>query len=216
MEFETRRRSPTHLATVITDPAEFYANDPQSTDLVSAALIVLSTAVASTLGTLYAMSLVLGRFPATVRAFAFLGSAVSILSGLFGTVLVWIAVSGTLYLLSATFSDTGDFRDLVAAVGWGFVPALFSALIGSGAAIYVFSHLSLPAVGEGVAAALRSAGDDPLIVFANALGVVFTLWQGLIWFFAVKHVRALSTRETVLTVAGPVGVAVAWSLQTLL
>jgi len=216
MEFERRRHSPTHLTTIVTDPAEFYARDPQSTDLVSAALIVLATAVASTLGTLYAMSLVLGRFPSTVRAFAFLGSAVSILSGLFGTVLVWIAVSGTFYLLSAAFTDTGEFRDLVAAVGWGFVPALFSALLGSGAAIYVFSQLSLPTVGDGIAATLRSAGDHPLIVFANALGVAFTLWQGVIWFFAIKHVRALSAREAALTVAGPVGVSAVWTLQSLL
>jgi len=197
---------------VIVSPSKFYKNDQRATDLKWSFGIVLATALASILGSIYAFTQVIDTFPSAVRAFAILGGLVTLFEGIFGTFLVWFAFAGTFYFLSMPFGGNGDFRDLLAAIGWGFIPSGIGAFIGSVSAIYVFSQVPLRPVGEGLTQATQATESNPWLVLANVLGVPFAVWQGFLWFYAVKSIRGLSSREAIITVAGPVAVSISWSL----
>ena len=58
--------------------------------------------------------------------------------------------------------------------------------------------------GQAATQYIQQINSGPLVTLAAVLGIVFTLWSGLLWTFAVKHARQLSTRNAAITVVLPV------------
>jgi hypothetical protein len=63
----------------------------------------------------------------------------------------------------------------------------------------------------------QSAIDSHLAVrITVVLGLLFLIWQLVIWVFAVKHARDLTTRGGVISVAIPVGLYLLYRIYNLL
>lgn len=142
--------------------------------------------------------------------------AVGGVAGLSAMFLVWFVYSGVIYFVSTFFGGDGDFRITMRLVGWGFVPLIFSGTIGFVALYVVLQGVSPPESVRNVQAFVTRISNTPTMRVIRAAGVVFVLWQGLLWVFATKHARDIDTKEAVLTVALPTGLTLVWSVYQIL
>jgi len=136
-----------------------------------------------------------------------------------GTLIVWVILAALFMAISAiAFDGSGDFSQLLAYVGWGFVPAIINSVIGAAINFYAFQDITVPSVEDpqAIQAWVQSVQNDPLVLTASVIGIAFTLWQAFIWTFAVQHARDISLREAAITVAIPTVLWIGWQVVNLL
>ena len=174
--------------------------------------ILLLVGVIGILGALPSIRATAAMLPPEAQSFAAISYVVAGVSAIVGTFLRWLVYAGVFHALSSVLYDAeeGSFRDTLALTGWGFLPAIGAAIVASVAAFVVFSGTTFPSDPAAMAAFARELQNRPELLVANLLGIVFLLWQGLLWTFAVKHGRGLELREAAITVAIPVALAVLW------
>lgn len=125
----------------------------------------------------------------------------------------WFIYAGVFYLLSLFFEADGSFGAVFKLVGWGYVPSIFSAAV---TAVAYFFFLSGDALGspEGFAAVAQNPLNGPILWALSLVGVVFTLWQGALFAFAVKHGRNLTMKQAALVVSPVIVLSVGGSIFT--
>jgi hypothetical protein len=197
----------------LTDPDGFFAEQADDPDWVLPALIVLSGGIFGAAGSYFLFSFAAAGIEGTAMT-------VSIAIGV-GTALVipfvlWLVYALVFYGISAVFDGEGSFGETVILTGWGYAPAVIGSFASMLAFYYAAQSVPPATTFQEFAQIQGQIQSHQFLRWTNALGLVLTLWQGVLWAYAMKHARNLSLRDAALTVALPVVVSVGFTINSLL
>jgi hypothetical protein len=203
--------------TVLTNPDGFFARASDEPSLVPPTLVVLTAGLFGAIASVPALRAVQRGLPPEAQGFSSILLVFGVVGGFVGTVAVWVLLTVAFHVVSAIgFDGEGGFKRLLAFVGWGHVPAIFSAAVGALVNFYVFGGRSVPSDPQRVQAYVQQLRNQPEFLVAGLVGLAFLGWQAFIWTFAVKYARDVTLREAAITVAVPVGIYAAWQLYNLM
>jgi len=206
------------IDTLVTDPDAFFRDRSEWPSWKGPVLIVTLLAiigVASSIIQIRATSELMSNmmteagagdgFQTIFQAFQLAG----VILGFVFTYVLWALWAGIFYGVSALLDGNGGFGTTMKLVGWGFVPSLLGSVLSLFITVYRFEieGFNPPPPNAGPQATqqfMQSLSSGPLVVLSAVLGFVFTLWAGVLWAFAIKHARQLTTREGAISVALPV------------
>lgn len=203
------------MRTLFTDPDEFFAERAPEPTVKYPVAVVLLVGFVDVLASIPVLQMTIRAMPGAPGTFSSLAYVSGIVGGFVGALLVWVAHAGAFHIISdVVYDGSGSFRDTLAVTGWGFVPAIFAGLVSAVVAFVVFGDATVSGVsGAGeVQAFVEELQNRPEFLLASVLGIVFLLWQGVLWAFGVMHVRDLTLREAGITVAIPVTIALLFRL----
>lgn len=202
------------MLSVLTDPNGFFASrveDPQS---LRAATVVLAVSV---IGALSGYLVIQRLFSGLPQDVAFAGTIATIFAvggALVAPFFLWGLYSAVFYVFSLAFDPGGSFKTLAAFTAWGFLPSIINELIGLVLVYVVLGQVQVPTTAEGAAGFQARLVQHSLYRLSIAIGIVFSLWRGFIWTFAVKHARSLSLRESAIVVGIPVAISILFTVVT--
>ncbi|WP_255195836.1 Yip1 family protein [Halorarius litoreus] len=197
------------------NPDEFFRQRADDPGMLPPLGILLLIGIIGAAGSVPALQATFAALPQEAQAFSFVGYISAGVGAIVGPFVRWLLFAGAFQIISAVLYDaeTGSFRDTLALTGWGFVPAIFATIVSAVVAFVVFSGIAFPADPQQIQPFIRELRNRPEFLVASLLGIVFLLWSGFLWTFAVKHVRGLSQREAAITVGIPVAIALLWRLS---
>lgn len=135
------------------------------------------------------------------------GTLFAIANALLGPFIGWVIIAAVLHGLSALAgADRGDFAGTFRGVGWGFVPGMIDAAIRLVASWFALQQLATPIPVQSFVTRFQST---TIMQATVAVSILVTLWQGVIWTFAIQHSRGLSKARAAAVVALPVLVPLA-------
>lgn len=202
--------------TVLTDPQAFFADRGDDPGLRGPALVVLVVGVLGLLSAVPTLLLVLRGVPPAARGIVGVGLAIGAVFGLVGPFVVWLLYAIVFYALSMVFGGEGEFRELFALTGWGFLPRVLGAAVSAVVLFVVVGSVSAPESAEAMRAFQQQLQSHPLVRASTVVGIGISLWSGYIWTHAVATARNLPVRRAAATVGLPVAVSIAWSVLGLL
>lgn len=200
---------------VFTDPDRFFRETADDVKLTHPLGIVTTVGILTMASTVVLMSRVSRAVTSEVGAFTALGGVIGAIGGFVGVYIMWVIYSALFHGLSSVFDGEGPFRRTMILTGWGFVPAIFASLVSLVILVVALQGVSFPSNPEQIQPFVQRIKRRPIFLVGGILGIVFTIWQGFIWLFAVKHARNLSLQQAAITVGVPVGISVAWKAFTL-
>ena len=132
--------------------------------------------------------------------------------------IVWGCYATVFYILSIPFAETGSFRQTFILIGWGFFPRILNEILLTGFVIFVVNRVDDPSYATTPYEYLVQIQYHPLLSIPIAIGVVLTVWglPDLIWTYAIKHSRGVSTQQAAAIVSIPVGVSLILSIGEIL
>lgn len=200
---------------LITNPNSFFETTVDSFTLSHSFVIVLLTGLV-----LFTVPVIIVTWGAANLAgglanFAYLGMIVSGLVYFISLFVMWFVNTGIFYTVTLLFDGEGDFRTLLQYTGWGYVPTLASAVLISVTVYHLVHQFPSPESISGMVAFQQKLQTNAIYFNIKLIAVVFELWRGFLWVFAVKHARNITQRQSVLTVAIPVILSVFWNLGNL-
>lgn len=204
------------IRNVLVDPNRFFEEFSEDPELLRPALVVLVAAIANVASGFYIANKMWQAQDGNLALVLAVGGVVGTVTGLVGVFVVWLVYSAVFYLLSSYFDGTGRFRDTVKFVGWGFVPTIFAGLLSSLVTIYALHGVTFPDDPQQMSSFVRQVQNSPLFVASGVSRIVFILWQGFLWAFAVKYARDIELRESAMVVAVPVLLSILWTVYNML
>lgn len=193
---------------LLTNPEAFFAERSEEPSLLGPAVVVLLVAAIGAVGSYPVLKATVGALPPEAGPLVTVIQVIGAVVGVVVTVVVWALYAVAFHAIAAVaFDGNGRFRDALALVGWGFVPALFGSVVSGVANFLVFSGVRFPNDPARIQSFVQDLQSRPEFLVAGILGIVFLLWSAFLWTFAVRHAEDIGLREAGLTVAGPVAVA---------
>ncbi|WP_435194162.1 Yip1 family protein [Natronomonas sp. EA1] len=188
------------------NPDAFFRERAENPGLVPSVALLVLVGLVGVAGTLPALQATIDALPQEAQAFGTISLVVGSAFAFLGPFVRWVLYAAAFHVLSSVVYDAerGSFRDLLALVGWGFVPALLAAIVSAVVATVVFSGVTFPSDPQQVAQFSQQLRNRPEFLVASVLGIAFLLWSAFLWTFAVKHVRDLTMREAGVVVGVPV------------
>ncbi|MFB6133878.1 MAG: YIP1 family protein [Halanaeroarchaeum sp.] len=198
------------MITVLFEPDRFYHELPRDAPGIPA-LIVLISGLVNTLGTAF---LIAASWSTITSAGPFVTSTylLGLVYKVGGGFVTWLLYAGAFHLISLAFGGDGEFRTVVAYVGWGFIPIILAGLGNAIVIGYVTWETRFPSDPTQLGPFVHQLTDGSLFATLELVGLALSLWSGLLWIFGVKHARNVSTRQATLTVAIPLSIGVLWNL----
>lgn len=123
--------------------------------------------------------------------------------------ILWGCYSLAFYVLSIPFGGTGGFRQTFILIGWGFFPRIITEVLYTIFFIYVGLQMPNPDIRLNSYEYLVELIYNPVLTIPIAVGIFLTVYTipDLIWTYAVKHSREISTKNAFIVVSGPVAVS---------
>lgn len=196
---------------LLIDPDGFFDRQVEDDGFLGPATVVTAVGLAGIASPLVVLEAMLQGLGSEAGYFL-VGYGIGLVGTFLGPFLEWMLLSLGFYAISTRFGGRGPVRRVVRLVGWGFVPASMAGLVMTGAMAHTVSRITTPTDPEGALNFVRLVQSAPTVRLAIGVGIVFTVWSGLLWVFAVKHARNLSVREAVPTVAIPLLAVIGWRL----
>ncbi|GGL30337.1 hypothetical protein GCM10009037_12540 [Halarchaeum grantii] len=203
---------------LLTDPNGFFAakEDAEEWGLLRPALLVAATGVVGAASAYLMTSLVVSALPEDAQGVgAFIG-VVGALGAFVGTVLIWGVLAVVFFALSALFDGEGSLKKTLAYVGWGYLPQLLGSVVSLALTYVGLRGLTPPSDASQYQAFVQQLQQRPIFLVSTAVGVVFLLWAGFVWTFALKHARDLDVRQAAISVLVPVGLYALYQLSSYL
>ncbi|MFC7226907.1 YIP1 family protein [Salinirubellus salinus] len=202
------------MIALLTNPDAFFEARHESPSLLGPALVVTLVGLAGVVGSYPILQATLTALPAEAGAFVTAIQVFGAVFALVATYVIWLLYAVAFHVVgSVAFDASGEFRTTLTLVGWGFVPAVFGAIVGAGANFVVFSGVRFPQDPQAVQSFVQQLQSRPEFLVSGLVGIVFLLWSAFLWTFAVRHAESLGLREAGLTVAGPVALALVLRLN---
>ena len=194
---------------LLTNPDRFFRRRAEDDSLVRPALVVTALGLLGGLSAIPVLQATFGAMPDEASAFAGLAYVLAPVGGVVGAYVRWLLYAGAFHLISSyAYDGQGPFQRTLSATGWGFLPGILGAVLTGILTFYALQSMTLPTDPAQAQAFARQLTRQPLVLLSSGLGILFLLWQGFLWTFAVKHVRGIELREAAITVAVPVAIAV--------
>lgn len=134
------------------------------------------------------------------------------------TLLMWVVFAALFFGISWLFKGTGSFKRTLEVVGYGYLPTIFSGIIGAVIMYQFVATAQIPYLTDPTELAevvRRWIVENPMMRLSSLIGILFMLWSANIWVFGMKHARNLSIRNAVITVAIPIAAYLAYSVWQL-
>jgi hypothetical protein len=144
-----------------------------------------------------------GSLPSNANSFTSIMIFFIAIIALIGTFGLWIILTGIFYLISSVFNSKGSFKRTLEFVGYGFVPLIFSSILGFLASYISLSSLSAESLKQTLV-------NNPLSLISQIFGIICILLSANIWVFALLHARNMSTKNAIITVVIPIGLYLFW------
>ena len=204
---------------ILTNPDKFFeAKREEEVSLKLPALIVLIIGIISGIGAYFmgglTAEMLSGTLPPEAQGFiSFIAISGAIAAVIF-SLIFWVVFAAIFYLISCIFKGEGKFKRTLEFVGYGYIPMIFSGIIGAIFIYYIVSTAQIPVVTDPtmIGKALEPLMKSPMMQLSYAISILFMLWSANIWVFGLKHARNLSTKNALITVAVPVAVYVLWTI----
>lgn len=199
---------------LILDPDQFFANYSDSPSIKGPVLVVSVLVVAAFLRLAPLIYVSLQRnseIQGLVAAIVVIAS----LAGALSLYLVWLVYAVVLHVMSAYFDGTGSFRRTAKLTAWGFVPLVFPPLMSAATGVLVATELPVEDAAQFEVLLAAYSGHSYMRV-AEAVKIVFLLWAGLLWTFALKHARNISFHQAGIVVSVLVTTSILWEVSQLL
>jgi hypothetical protein len=212
---------------LFTDPDTFFQRRSENPGLFRPLIIVFLAAIASA-GTLTVLFQTLsGEVPGIILGIV----AVLMFLRFIRQFFAWIVFAIVFYLISIAVDGDGSLGDTFKLIGWGFIPQLILGVISTITTYIAVQATEIPTFAQNIdiqdqqqlseasskLAEYQSVIDSHLAVrIIVVLSLLFLIWQLVIWVFAVKHARDLTTRGGVISVAIPVGLYLLYRIYNLL
>lgn len=204
---------------VLFDPDAFFSQCVDGGSILRVLGVVLSCSVVGVVGSLGLAVRLAAALPDSVEAVAIFGAVVTAAVSLLEPLALWLGFGTVIHVSSTWLSDESvQLRTTIRLVGWGFLPYLIGIIAVNFAAVYVAWTTPLPSSFEGLSGFGRSISTNQLVTAVGGLRVVLVLWSGVLWSYAVKHLRGVSFKDAVLSTFAPtlgLLVIVAWSVGLL-
>ncbi|WP_410507190.1 YIP1 family protein [Methanosarcina hadiensis] len=209
-----------NLNSLLFDPDSFFREKSKNNiDFKYPVLIILAVAIIAMGSSFLVMNKLSGMFPSDMGSYISTAAIVfGIVGGLFGTFFYWLILTLIFYSISYVFESRGTFKRTLEFVGYGFVPQIFSGLIGVVITYWLtasvdFSLQDPELLAKGMTQALL---NNPLLYVSQAVGILCLLLSAYIWVFALLHARDLSVKNARITVGVPVGLYVVYMMYVFL
>ncbi|WP_226022473.1 Yip1 family protein [Halomicrobium salinisoli] len=207
------------MKSLLTDPDRFFADESTDPDLLFPSIIVVAAGLLGALSQLPMLEYVDQSLTGTAAGASSLIYVSTLVGAVVGPIVIWLIVTAFFYgVATMAFDGEGSFVDTLGLVGWGYVPAVLSGLLSVFGYYWVFSTRPPESISDPrmVQTFLQDLQGIPEIRALIAVGILFTLWQGVIWAYAIKQGLDVSLREGAITAALPVVATVLFSLNSLL
>ena len=209
-----------NLNNLLFDPNSFFREKSRNNvDFKYPVLIILVIAIIAMVSSFLVMNQFSGSLPSDMSSyFSTATFFFVIVGGLIGTFFYWFLLTGILYAISYVFESKGSFRRTLEFVGYGFVPQIFSGLIGVVITYWVttsadFSLQNPQLITENM---MELYSNNPLYYTSQIIGILCLLLSAYIWVFALLHARYLSIKNAALAVGIPVGLSLIYQIYLFL
>jgi hypothetical protein len=158
---------------------------------------------------------ILASDASTFMPIIMLGGAIT---GLVGTFVYWVILTGIFYLISSLFNSEGSFKRTLEFVSYGFIPQIFGGIVSTVVMYYLLPTIPISAQNPQLFAEslARTLVNNPLTLASQIFGILCFLLSANIWIFALVHARNMSTKNAILTVGVPVGLTLAYQIYSLI
>jgi hypothetical protein len=181
---------------LFTDPDQFFAAQTKNPSLRGPMLVVVTAGLTSVLSIAVVLWRFMGVLSGIARDISEITYVVGMVTGFVGTFAMWVVFSAMMYLVAKRLGGKGSFRTLLQLTGWAFYPSVISGLVTSIVAYHVYTGAPLPNDPAQLQTFIAGLRDAPLFVVSRALSIVFALWQGFVFTFAVKCSMGLGYRNS--------------------
>ena len=209
-----------NLNNLLFDPNSFFREKSRNNvDFKYPILILLVTAIIAMVSNFLVMNQFSGLLPSDMSSsISTIAIVFGIAGGLIGTFLYWFLLTGILYSISYVFDSKGSFKRTLEFIGYGFVPQIFSSLIGvvityKLTASVDFSSLDSQLITQSME---QMFSNNPLFYTSQIIGILCLLLSAYIWVFALLHARNMSFKNAALTVGIPVGLSIVYQIYSFL
>ena len=213
------------ISGVILRPDEFFSGQVKSAvELKYPIVIVLVAGILGAASGYLVGEMTARMFSGTGMGISQIMLASSVGGAFIGVFLMWLVIAGVLFVISLAFHGSGEFKRTLECTGWGFIPMVFSAIIGLILALYYVPQVHVPVLRSLqdpalIQAAVNTLMNDPAMfqfrLISSMIGIIFMLWSANIWIFGIRHARNLSARNAAITVMIPVAVYIIVTLYSL-
>lgn len=197
------------IVDVLTDPDGFFrrrAEEPPG--LKNPLLLVFLTGIITASTTYLSLTAITPVLPSGTQGIMEMVGIGAAVFTLLVAPLIWILQAIIFYALSSFFRGSGDLKKTLEAVGYGYLPGIFSALIGLVLTYSFLSTFTFPPIDitdPAAAAALQEMiQGSPTMLISRIFGLVFLVWTANIWIFGMKYARTLTIRDATIVVVIPV------------
>lgn len=204
---------------VLTNPNKFFeARMKGEESLKIPAIIVLISGIIGGIVAFFMWGIIAEMLRGTVPpeaqgfiSFMPIGSAIAFV---IFSLIFWVVFAAILFGISYLFKGEGKFKRTLEFVGYGYIPMIFSGIIGAVLLYNFVSTAHIPVVTDPtmIEDALEPLMKNPMRQLSYAIGILFMLWSANIWVFGLKHARNLSAKNALITVTIPVAAYILFSV----
>ena len=195
------------------EPDAFFREQAKAPGMAASTGCVFGATVASLLGPGYVVGRLVREAAAGADVFLVIGGSLGLLSSSLTLLLLWVAYAITFHAVSWRLGGTAEFRTVFFLTGFGFLPKLFAGVVGLSAVVVATETVGIPGDPSLLTERVAAINRRPVITVARLVGVVFILWSGMLWTFAVRHATGLPLRRVVIPTVPPTLLSIAWELR---
>jgi len=204
---------------ILTNPDKFFeAKMEEEVSLKIPALIVLIIGIISGIGAYFmgglTAEMLSGTVPPEAQAFLSFIPISTAITAVIVSFIIWVVFAAIFFGISCIFKGEGKFKRTLEFVGYGYIPMIFSGIIGAILMYNIVSTAHIPVVTDPakMAEAFEPLMKSPMMQLSYAISILFMLWSANIWVFGLKHARNLTTKNALITVAIPMAAYVLWTI----
>ena len=201
---------------ILFSPDQFFRERAGNPGLRGPLLVVTVVAVLGVVAAYPAAQAVRSALPPEAQGFGGITVVTTMVGALIGPFAGWVLYTGVFHGISAVVYDgEGSFGDTLKLVGWGFVPALLTGVVGCVVAFLVWPSVTFPEFSDParVQQFTQEIRNRPAFLVQSVLGLAVLVWQGLLWTFAVQYAREIEFRKAAVSVVVPVLLVFLWKLN---
>lgn len=120
-----------------------------------------------------------------LRGIALITGSVAAIIGVF---VIWLIITGLLYLFSAIFGGKGSFSTLLKFTAFSYIPSIILTPI--------TVYLTIESLSQAIGGKMLDPG---FLAVPTLFGMVVLLWQYVYWVFAVKNARELDLKKSAIS-----------------
>ncbi|MFP3908232.1 MAG: YIP1 family protein [Archaeoglobaceae archaeon] len=208
---------------LISDPGRFFEElKGKEISLKVPLLIILVLSIIGGINQFLITIKLAEAFPSDFAGIVRLGAYIGFIGSFAVMMIVWVAVSAIMHVISSYFGGQGLFKRTLEFTGYGFMPSILASAITTAVGAQYIASARVPKLsmtdiqsGEFVNEIMSTMLPADFVYFSIIVSLAFGVWSLTIWTFGLKHARGLSTRNAAITVLLPFLAYVGYTAYTL-